>query len=155
MPATTELPELDDTDRAILRSLNESARKSYRDVARDLSIALSTVSARIKRLEEEGVIKGYVPVVDAARLGYDLVVAIAVKIARGKLIEVQSAISQRPEVFGVYDVTGEFDSLLLARFRSRTELNDFVKDLLALGDVEHTTTHLVLNTIKEEPRVPV
>lgn len=154
-PTIEDVVELDETDREILRSLNENARKSYRDVARELGIALSTVSARVKKLEEDGVIEGYIPKVDAAKLGYDLVVAISVKISHGKLIEVQSKISKRPEVFGVYDVTGEFDSLILARFRSRSELNDFVKDLLALGDVEHTTTHLVLNTIKEEARVVV
>lgn len=148
-------PELDETDREILRSLNENARKSYRDIARELGIALSTVSSRIKRLEEDEIIRGYIPVIDPEALGYDLVVVIAVKISHGNLIEVQSTISKRPEVFGVYDVTGGFDSVILARFRSRAELNDFVKEVLALPDVEHTTTHLVLNTIKEEARLPV
>ncbi len=148
-------PELDETDREILRSLNENARKSYRDIARELGIALSTVSSRVKRLEEDEIIQGYIPVIDPEALGFDLVVVIAVKISHGNLIEVQSTISKRPEVFGVYDVTGGFDSVILARFRSRSELNDFVKEVLALPDVEHTTTHLVLNTIKEEARLPV
>lgn len=146
--------DLDETDREILASLNENARKSYRDISKELGIALSTVSTRVKRLEEAQVIQGYIPVVDPNALGYDLTVVISVKISHGRLLEVQDMISERPEVFGVYDVTGDFDSVILARFRNREELNDFVKDLLGHGDVEHTTTHLVLNTIKEEARVP-
>lgn len=147
--------QVDAMDRRILASLNDDARKSYRDIASELDIALSTVSTRVKRLEEAGIIRGYVPLIDATALGYELTVVISVKISHGNLIEVQDALSERHEVFGVYDVTGDFDSVILARFGSRTELNDFVKDMLAHEDVEHTTTHLVLNTIKEEHRIPV
>lgn len=146
---------VDETDRRILASLNDDARKSYRDIASELDIALSTVSTRVKRLEEAGIIQGYVPIIDPTALGYELTVVISVKISHGNLIEVQDALSQRDEVFGVYDVTGGFDSVILARFGSRNELNDFVKAMLAHEDVEHTTTHLVLNTMKEEHRIPV
>ncbi|HVM45102.1 MAG TPA: Lrp/AsnC family transcriptional regulator [Candidatus Thermoplasmatota archaeon] len=144
---------LDDADLALLRALNVDARKSYRDLSKELGLALSTVSARVKRLEEQGYITGYVPVVDPVKLGFDLVVVIGVKIAHGKLLEAQKRIAKAPRVFGVYDVTGEWDSIVLARFRSREELNDFIKDLLSLPYVERTGTQLVLNTVKEEKRV--
>lgn len=144
---------LDDLDVKVLRSLNKNARKSFRDIARELSISLSTVSHRIKRLEENGVVKGYVPAIDAHRIGYDLVVIIGVRIAHGKLMEVQQRIAKDHRVFGVYDVTGEWDSMMLARFRDRNELNDFIKDVLGMDHVERTATQLVLNTVKEERRV--
>jgi DNA-binding Lrp family transcriptional regulator len=144
---------LDDLDVKILRSLNKNARKSFRDIARELGISLSTVSHRVKRLEESGVVKAYVPAIDPQRIGYDLVVIIGVRIARGKLIDVQQRIAKDHRVFGVYDVTGEWDSMILARFRDRNELNDFIKDVLSLEFVERTTTQLVLNTVKEERRV--
>ncbi|HEX2021857.1 MAG TPA: Lrp/AsnC family transcriptional regulator [Candidatus Thermoplasmatota archaeon] len=144
---------LDDADVALLRALNQDARKSYRDLAKELGLALSTVSARVKRLEEEGYIVGYVPVLDPARLGFDLVVIVGVKITAGKLLEAQQRIARLPRAYGVYDVTGEWDSMVLARFRSREELNGFIKDLLALPYVERTGTQLVLNTVKEERRV--
>ena len=144
---------LDATDLRILRSLNQDARKSYRDIARELEIALSTVSARVRRLEESGIVTGYVPVVDPARLGFDLIVVIGVKIAHGKLLEVQSRVAKSPRVFAVYDVTGEWDSVVLARFHDRDELNAFIKDLLANPHIERTATQLVLNTIKEEKRI--
>jgi DNA-binding Lrp family transcriptional regulator len=147
--------DLDELDRQILASLNEDARKSYREIARELDIALSTVSSRVSQLEEAGVIRGYIPLVDPLALGYEMTSVISVKISRGKLIEVQDDLAERENVFGVYDVTGEFDSVVLARFSSRMALNDFVKNVLTHPDVEHTTTHLVLNTIKEEHRIPV
>lgn len=144
---------LDDVDIALLRALNQDARKSYRDLAKELGLALSTVSARVKRLEQHGYITGYVPVLDAQRLGFDLVVVVGVKIAHGKLLEAQQRIAKMGRVFAVYDVTGDWDSIILARFRDREELNDFVKELLSFPHVERTGTQLVLNTVKEEKRV--
>ena len=147
--------DLDATDLRILRSLNADARKSYRDIARELDLALSTVSARVKRLEASGIVTGYVPVIDPAKLGYDLIVVIGVKIIHGKLLDVQSRIAKSPRVFAVYDVTGEWDSVVLARFHDRDELNAFIKELLATPHIERTATQLVLNTIKEEKRIVV
>jgi DNA-binding Lrp family transcriptional regulator len=144
---------LDDVDVAILRALNQDARKSFRDLAKELSLALSTVSARVKRLEQQGYILGYVPVLDPQRLGLDLVVIVGVKILHGRLIEAQKRIARMGSVFGVYDVTGDWDSMILARFRDREDLNGFIKELLALPYVERTGTQLVLNTVKEEKRV--
>jgi DNA-binding Lrp family transcriptional regulator len=144
---------LDDLDQRILRSLNKNARKSFRDIARELGISLSTVSHRVRRLEETGVIKGYLPALDPQRMGYDLVVIVGVRIAHGKLMDVQQKIAKDARVFGVYDVTGDWDSMILARFHDRNELNDFIKDVLSLEHVERTATQLVLNTVKEERRV--
>ena len=144
---------LDPLDARILKSLSENARKSFRDMARELAVSLSTISNRVRRLEDEGIIKGYIPVVDAAKVGYELTVVIGVRIAHGKLIDVQNRIAKNPQVFGVYDVTGEWDSLILARFGNREEMNVFIKGVLAIEHVERTFTQLVLNTMKEEKRV--
>ena len=149
----SERIELDELDVKILRAMNKSARKSFRDIARELGVSLSTVSHRVKRLEETAVVKGYVPVLDAQRIGYDLTVIMGVRIAHGKLMEVQQRIAKDPHVFGVYDVTGEWDSMVLGRFRDRDELNEFIKDVLGMEHVERTNTQLALNTVKEERRV--
>lgn len=147
--------ELDDIDRKILGSLNANARKSYRDMAKELGVALSTVSHHVHKLEESGVIRGYVPLLDEAALGYELAALIGVRIAHGKLLEVQGRIAKHPRAFGVYDVTGDWDSLVLARFRDRAELNAFIKEVVSLEHVERTSTQLVLNTVKEDRRVLV
>jgi Lrp/AsnC family transcriptional regulator for asnA, asnC and gidA len=53
-------------------------------------------------------------------------------------------------VNAVYDVTGEYDAIIVAQFRNREELNEFVKGLLAVPGVKRTNTMLVLNTMKEQ-----
>ncbi|MCX6818651.1 MAG: Lrp/AsnC ligand binding domain-containing protein, partial [Candidatus Aenigmarchaeota archaeon] len=74
---------------------------------------------------------------------------IELTVSKGKLVEVEEKIAKKHNAFAVYDVTGDTDAMIIARFRSREELNDFVKSLLAMEFVERTNTHLVLNTLKE------
>jgi len=113
------------------------------------------VSNRVRRLEESGVITGYVPVVDPKRIGYDVISVIGVKISRGKLLEVQRKIAKDERVFGVYDVTGEWDSVIMVRFKNTRELDAFIKKLVVMENVERTYTQVVLNIVKEEKRVSV
>ena len=145
--------DLDNLDRRLLRQLNRDARQSFRDLARELEVSTSTVSNRVKRLEERGVVTGYIPVVDQRAVGFDLPVVVGLRISKGKLLEVQRKIAKDPRVYGVYDVTGDWDSIVMARFRSTEELNDFIKTVLSMAYVERTYTQVVLNTVKEEKRV--
>ena len=74
-------------------------------------------------------------------------------IKKGTLMDVQASIANHSRVFGVYDVTGEWDSLILARFKNREEMDNFIKTTLSQEHIERTSTSLVLNTVKEEPRI--
>ncbi len=143
---------MDDIDVKIIEQLNLDSHKSFRDIAKALTVSPGTVYNRISKLEKDKIITGYIPVVDAQKAGSDLTVIIGLKISHGKLVEVEKKIAKDPRVFGVYDVTGEFDSVVLVRFKTREELNGFVKGLLSLKDIEHTYTQLVLNTVKDEKR---
>ena len=147
--------KIDELDVSIMRQLNEDARRSYREIAKALGVSIGTVSNRVKRLEGEGVIIGYVPVLDPKRIGYDVIAAVGVKISRGKLLEVQRRIAKDERVFGVYDVTGEWDSVIMVRFKTTRELDTFIKKLVAMENVERTYTQVVLNIVKEEKRVVV
>lgn len=145
--------ETDELDVGILRQLNDDARRSYRQIARALGVSISTVSNRVKGLESEGVITGYVPVIDPKRIGFDIIAVVGVKISRGKLLEVQRRIGKDERVFGVYDVTGEWDSVIMVRFKNTRELDAFIKKLVAMENVERTYTQVVLNIVKDEKRV--
>jgi len=146
---------LDDLDVAILRRLNQDARKSFRDIARELEVSISTVSNRVKRLEAEGIILGYAPLLDEKKLGYDVLAVIGVRISKGKLLEVQRKIAREDKVVEVYDVTGEYDSVIIARFRNTKELDAFIKKLVAMENVDRTYTQVVLNVVKQEKRAPI
>lgn len=141
---------IDDTDRRILAVLQEDARTSLRGIAEQVGVALGTVSNRVKRMEEMGVIQGYTVVLDAERIGWGMTVLCGLRIEKGRLMEVQNTIAADPRVVGIYDVTGEFDSMVLARLRDRADLDQLSKTVLSCEGILRTVTHVVLNTVKEQ-----
>jgi DNA-binding Lrp family transcriptional regulator len=66
-------------------------------------------------------------------------------------MEIQKKIAKDHRVYGVYDVTGDYDSMILARARDRTDLDDLSKNVLSISGIERSVTHLVLNSVKEMP----
>lgn len=146
---------LDGLDRAILEELNVDARRSHREIAHRLKVSPTTVSSRIARLEEAGVIRGYIPVLDDEQLGWDLSAIIGIRISKGRLREVEERLARDPRAYAIYDVTGEHDALLIGRFRDRRDLDRFVKHALQDPHVERSNTQVVLNRVKEERRVPI
>jgi DNA-binding Lrp family transcriptional regulator len=144
---------MDDLDYKIIEKLNDNARKSFREIARELKVSLSTISNRINKLEDDKVIESYIPLINLEKIGYDLTAVINVKISHGKLIEVQERISKDKHVSDVYDITGDWDSLIIAHFKDRRDLNRFIKGVLAIDNVEKTNTQIVLNIVKNEKRV--
>ena len=144
---------IDDLARKIVRTLNGNARKSYREIAKEVGTSTTAVINKVRRLEAEGAIKGYVPVVDPGYFGIDLVAIIALRISKGRLLETQEKISSDRRVAAVYDITGEWDSLVIGYFKGRDDLNDFIKGVLSLPFIDRTVTHLVLNVVKDEKRV--
>jgi DNA-binding Lrp family transcriptional regulator len=146
---------IDELDRKIVRVLNANGRKSFREVARDVGTSATAVINNVRKLEAAGAIRGYVPVVDPEYFGFHLAAIIAVRISKGKLLETQRKISHDSHVAAIYDVTGDWDSFIIGRFTGREDLNGFIKRLLAIPYVDRTVTHIVLNVVKEEPRVAV
>jgi len=146
---------LDELDRRIIRALNQNARKSFREVAKEVGTSVTAVIHRVKKCEEAGVIKGYIPVIDLEYVGLSVIAIIALRISKGRLLDAQNQIAQDPRIAAVYDITGEWDSVVIGYFRDREDLNDFIKGLLSLENVDRSVTHLVLNVVKEERRIPV
>ncbi len=142
---------LDDTDRRIIEVLERDARTSLRGIAEEVGVSLGTVSNRVKKLEDNGVIKDYRVNLDSEKVGWNLNVVIGLRIQKGRLIEIQEKIARDNRVYGVYDVTGEFDSMVIARAVDRSDLDDLSKNVLSMDGVVRSVTHLVLNTVKEGP----
>jgi DNA-binding Lrp family transcriptional regulator len=146
---------IDDLDQRIVRALNQNARKSFRDVAKEVGTSVTAVINRVKKLEDSHFIRGYIPLVDPEYFGLNLIAIIAIRISKGKLLETQEQIAKDPRTVAVYDITGEWDSMLIGYFKDRQDLNVFIKELLSLENVERTVTHIVLNVVKEERRILV
>ena len=147
--------KLDELDRGILAELNVDARRSHRVIAERLKVSPTTVGLRIERMERDGVIGGYVPILDDEALGWELSATVGIRISKGKLREVEERLARDPRAYAIYDVTGDYDALLIGRFRDRRDLDRFVKHALQDPHVERTNTQVVLNRVKEDRRVPV
>jgi len=145
--------ELNDKDSELLRCLNKNGKASQRELAGLTGLALGTVSNHLKSLEKKNIIRGYLPDIDPESVGFTLTSTINLRIAKGKIMEVQASIAKHPRVYAVYDITGEWDSLVLARFKDREEMDQFIKTVLSQKNIERTSTSLVLNNVKEEPRI--
>jgi DNA-binding Lrp family transcriptional regulator len=144
---------LSDTDLKILQVLLEDARFSSRQIAKKVGVSVGTVLSRIKRMEDEGLIKGYSVIMNHEKLGYELTVVMEVTVSKGRLVEMEGEIAKIPNVCTVYDVTGLTDAFIIAKFKTREELGKFTKRLLALPYIERTNTHVVLTTVKEDFRL--
>jgi DNA-binding Lrp family transcriptional regulator len=144
---------LDETDVKVLRTLVSDARLSSRQISKGVGVSIGTVLARMKRMEKEGVIRGYTTVVDHEKLGYQLTALIEITVSKGRLLEMENEIAKMPNVCAVYDVTGLTDAFVIAKFKTREDLSAFAKRLLALPYVERSNSHIVLTTIKEDFRL--
>ena len=144
---------MDETDVKILKSLVFDARLSSRQISKKYGVSVGTVLTRIKRMEKEGVVRGYSAVVDHEKLGYMLTALVEITVSKGRLLEMENEIARMPNVCAVYDVTGLTDAFVVAKFKSREDLSAFAKRLLSLPYVERSNTHVVLTTIKEDFRL--
>jgi len=152
---TSPSNELDELDIQIIGLLQEDSRISFNKIASKLGISVGTAYNRVKSLEERGILKGYTVIVDPAKVGYGTIAIILIQAEGAHLVDVENEVAKMDNVVAVYDITGDFDIAVIARFRDRFGLNSFVKRLLSMPYVRRTVTNVVLNVVKEDFRVKI
>jgi DNA-binding Lrp family transcriptional regulator len=145
--------KLDAIDLQIIRALEEDSRVSLRKLAQRVGVTPNVLHNRLESLEDEGIILGYVPVVDSAKMGYALTAIIMIQVEGGHIIEVENEIAKESNVLSVYDITGEYDAIVFAKFRDNSSLNGYLKKLLTERFIKRTTTLIALNAVKEYSKV--
>ena len=144
---------MDEKDREILKLLLSDSRQSARQLSLRMGLSTVTMISRMKKLQDNKIIKGYSVRLDDEQLGYELTAIIEVTTNKGKMLEIENLIAKHENVIAVYDITGKADTLVIAKFKNRKSLSDFVKKISAIPNIENTVTHIVLNTIKEDNRL--
>ena len=142
-------------DYKILSLLLQDGRKGIREIARELNISPATVHNRLKKLVSKGIIKGFAPILDFSELGYQVTAIIMMSVEGTKLKEIEEELKKIKNVIAIYDITGEFDVLIIAKFRDMKSLDYFVKELLERSEVRKTVTHIAFNVVKEDFRLPL
>jgi DNA-binding Lrp family transcriptional regulator len=145
-----------DLDRRIVEYLQKDGRASLRELARRLRVSATTVGNRLRELESQGVIRGYKAVVDYAKLGYPITTVTLIKARGNQIPAIVAELQQNDEhLTHVYEITGEFDILVIGKFRDQESMNREIKRLLSHPAIERTNTSIVLAVAKEEAAVGV
>lgn len=140
--------DLDATDRGILRSLQEDARSSLRTIAKKVGVSVPTVSARLRNLEEMGIVRGYRAVLDPDRLD-ETVVALVVRTRPSATREVADAIARSPWARRV--LTGRPGWILVDATALRPdELRGIRRQVASIPDVVRVQEYGTLQTVKDE-----
>jgi len=137
-----------DTDRAIIRLLQQNARISYAELSRATSIPESTVRRRMERLHQRGVIE-FAMLADPARLGYELRAMIGLRVDLKLLEPIAETLRAMDEVTFAAFLTGNFDIMIHAVVRSQDALVAFLSQRLAtIPGVRSTETFVMPYVIK-------
>jgi Lrp/AsnC family transcriptional regulator, leucine-responsive regulatory protein len=148
---------IDETDRQILSILQQNARTSNAEIARQVDMAPSAVLERIRRLEARGVIQGYEARINPEALGLNLLAFVFVRSTdfdgEAKTAELLAGI---PEVLEAHHIAGEDCFLLKVRSPDARTLGRLLRERIgSTGSVQSTRTTIVLETVREESRLPL
>jgi len=148
---------IDETDATILDLLQENARISQADVARVVGLAPSAVLERIRKLESRGIIRGYAALVDPHALEQSMLAFISVRSEAAPGDDaVAHALAKCPEVLELHHVAGDDCYLLKVRARDAEHIGQLLRHRFGrIPGVKSTRTTIVLETVKETPRLPV
>lgn len=142
--------KISEDDIKIIRMLERDARVPFREIAKKLKVSEGTVYNRIQKMRKEGILLGFSARADPAKLEKEFMAIICLKLQGSHLTDAQEDIAEHEEVRCIYDVTGEYNTLVIARFKDKMEFSDFLKELLARHYVKDNATYIVLNTVKED-----
>lgn len=140
----------DNLDVKIIESLSEDGRKSLRSVAEELDVSVTTVSNHLDEMQEEGIIRGFKPVLNYPELGYTVTCALMIKAEGDSIRELVDELEDEDSLVYVYEITGDFDVIAIGKFRNTERMNDMIKKLLNSPTVKETNTNVVLSTVKED-----
>lgn len=149
--------QIDDRDRVILAILQQDARTANAEIGRRVGLAPSAVAERIKRLEADGVLRGFVAQIDPRAVGLGLLAFVFVRAdERPSELGTAKLLAEIPEVQEIHHIAGEDCYLLKVRARSPEALGLLLRERFgAIPQVRTTRTTIVLETMLEASRIPL
>ncbi len=143
---------LDAVDRKILKILQQAGRISNAELAKQIHLSPPATHGRVKRLEQEGYIRGYVALLDRHQMGYDNLCFVELSLElhqHEKIQAILETITSWSEVLECHNVTGEYDYLLKVVVKNTQVLEHFIsKKMIPLEGVAKIHTSLVLKEVK-------
>ena len=145
---------IDNTDAKILNLLQNRGRMKRNTLSEHVGLSVPSISERMRKLEEHGVILGYHGVVDAKKLQFDITAFIRVSVETSHKYEpVIEQLCACDEILEVHSITGEGSHVLKVRTQNTTSLEELLSRIQAWPGVTGTRTSIVLSTFKETRQV--
>lgn len=144
-------------DEKLVNALLDDGRATFRRLANTVDVSVTTVSNHLHELEETGQIRGFTPRIDYDAFGYDVTAISHLKLEGSAISAITDWLASHDQFIGVYEVTGDYDVVLIGKYRDTDDMNRHIKRLLADPNINETNTSVVLNAIRdhEQFRLPV
>lgn len=149
------MTKLGEDDLVLLRELQMDGRASYSKLSKKTGIPNSTIHDKIKRLISNGVIKGYMAMIDKEKVGLDNVAIIGVETGAKQFRDVAKNLCEIKEIVEVYGTTAEFDLMVKVRASSRDELSKVLNQIRSVDGVDDIYVSSILEVFKEELTLPL
>jgi DNA-binding Lrp family transcriptional regulator len=148
-------PDLDETDLAILERVEEDFDVSLETLAEELDLSKSAIHYRLNKLKDNGVIRGVTADVDPMALGLEMVAITDVSVTheQGYSEDVGESLSAIDGVEQVFYTMGDVDFVAISRVQSREQLNDLVERMVAVEEVNETSSRFVMREFDSDGTV--
>lgn len=144
------LINLDEVDRRILSYLQGDARASFATVAEKVGVSEGTVHLRVRKLLKLGVITGFYTLLNPEKVGVGLKAIVCLRVEPSRYEEALERLSKVEDIFEIYDVTGEYYTVLKVKTKDRESLAEVIDEVGQIPGITSTTTMVVLRSIKEK-----
>ncbi len=141
---------MDKLDKRIIRTLQQDSRLSFTKIAEQVGASTATVSGRVKRMQNSGIIRGYTVLLNTSVIGMTTLIAMVRMKPEYSVTEAGEKISMLEEACCVHKVTGDFDILVSLKCFGYDECTEVIDKIKSVSGVERVDTHIVLKTMKEQ-----
>ncbi len=147
---------LDLLDVGIIKELQKNSRTSYRQIARNFGVSVTTVSERVNRMVKEGLIRSFTIIVNPEKSGPIFCAALYIKTSNGcDPREVGRNVSKIKGICYTYQALGLYDIIALGSAISKKDFSTMIRDVTSVDGIKEVIPSMVIDTIKEEPRHPI
>ena len=136
--------KIDELNWKILSSLQKNSRESFSSIGRKIGLTSPAVAERVKKMEDTGVLEGYIARVSHNKLGYQLKAMITMKAFMGKLKPFLERVARLDEVVNCYRITGNENIIMEVVLRDQFHLEQFIDMLIQYGE---TRTNIILSDV--------
>ena len=141
---------LDKKDKMILNMLQSDARRSFKDMAKQVDVSEATVFVRVKKLIKSGVIKSFCAILNPSSINKNSLAFIFLRANPSEYTEALKKLSELPDIYEIYDITGPNYAICKVRTQNPEELAELIDKIGSIKGIISTETAMVLRTLKED-----